>query len=162
MSSDTAIIYFSKDGSTRVVANLLSQKHDADIIELVEQGKKSGFFKGASKASKKQGINLEGEPYNEISNYNRLYLCTPIWAFNGTPAMNTFIEKADFSEKEVIIVTVKGFAPDGAMGKTHKFLTESVEKKSGNVIKCVELFGAKIGKTASEESILEQIGELNI
>lgn len=162
MSKDTGVIYFSRDGSTRVLAKLLGEKYEADVIELTEKGKKSGFFKGASKASKKQGIELEGEPFNKIEDYKKLYLCTPIWAFNGTPAMNSFIDKADFTDKEITIITVKGFAPDGAMGKTHAFLTESVEKKNGKVIKCLEVFGAKIGKTAGEEAMAEQITKLDI
>lgn len=162
MSKDTGIIYFSRDGSTRVLAKLLGEKHDADIIELTEKGKKSGFFKGASKATKKLTVELEGEPYNNIASYKKLYLCTPIWAFNGTPAMNAFIENADFADKEITIITVKGFAPDGAMGKTQAFLTESVEKKNGKVAKCLEVHGAAIGKTASEEHIAEQMEKLGI
>jgi len=162
MSKNTGIVYFSRDGSTRVLAELLGKKYDADVIELTEKGKKSGFFKGASKASKKQSIELEGQPYNKIDSYTKLYLCTPIWAFNGTPAMNAFIDNADFTDKEIAIVTVKGFAPDGAMGKTHTFLTESVEKKNGKVSACFDVHGAMIGKAASEAHIMEQINTYGI
>lgn len=162
MSKGTGVIYFSRDGSTRVLAEILGKKHNADVIELIEKGKKSGFFKGASKASKKQSIELEGEPFNKINSYTKLYLCTPIWAFNGTPAMNAFIENADMSNKEIVIVTVKGFAPDGSMGKAHAFLTESVTKRGGKVIDCLEVHGAAIGKTASVDHMEEQIRLLYI
>ena len=162
MSKDTGVIYFSRDGSTRVLAEMLGKKYDADVIELTESGKKSGFFQGASKANKKQSVELTGEPYNKIDTFKKLYLCTPIWAFNGTPAMNAFIENADFTDKEIVVITVKGFAPDGALGKTHTFLTDSVEKKNGTVSACYDVHGAMIGKAASEAHMKEQIDKLKI
>jgi hypothetical protein len=159
MSSDIGVVYFSKDGSTKVLANLLVSKYDAEIIELVEKSKLNMLGK-VVKAVRKKSVDLKGEPYNKIDGFTKLYLCTPIWASNGTPAMNAFIEKADFTGKDVTIVTVKGYPK--SVEATHAYLTTSVANSKGKVTNCYDVRGAAMGKTVSKEELQKQLDSLDI
>jgi flavodoxin len=159
MSNEVGVVFFSKDGSTKVLASLLGSKYDAEIVELVEKSKTNMFGK-VVKAVRKKSVALKGEPYNKIDGFEKLYLCTPIWASNGTPAMNAFIEKADFTGKDVMIVTVKGYPK--SVEATHAYLTSSVAKSKGKVSNCYDVRGVAIGKTATKESLQKQLDSLNI
>ncbi|MFZ7121201.1 MAG: flavodoxin family protein [Eubacteriaceae bacterium] len=162
MSNNIGIVFFSKDGSTKVLANILAIKNKAKILELIEKNKKSNMITRSINATRKKSVELVDEPHKNINNFNKLYLCTPIWASNGTPAMNAFINNSDFDGKEIVIITVKGFSPSNMLQKTHKYLSDLVESRNGKVVKCVDIHGAGIGKTASDKHIKEQIENLNI
>lgn len=162
MSNRTGIVYFSKDGSTKILANILAKKYDAKVIELIEMEKKAGIIVNSIRATKKKSVTLVGDPSQDINDLTKLFLCTPIWASNGTPAMNSFIENTDFDSKEVVIITVKAFTPSNKLKKVYKYLSDLVVSKSGNVVECFDIHGAGVGKTANSSHILEQIDNLNI
>ncbi len=46
----------------------------------------------------------------------------PIWASNGAPAMNAFLEKADFTDKGVTIITFQQFVDIKNSPKVHKHI----------------------------------------
>ena len=162
MSNKTGVIYFSKDGSTKLLAALLAEKHSAETIELKVKDYKSNMIMDSVQATGKKSAELEDKPYDNIAGYDKIYLCTPIWASNGTPAMNAFIENADFTDKEVVIITVKAFMPTGMLKGTHEYLANNVMNNNGKVIDCFDVHGAVMGKTASAAHIKDQIDRNNI
>lgn len=151
---DKVIVYFSKDGSTRILANELSKNLDADIIELVPL-KEGNFISNTFRSLFKKGATLKGNPYSKAKKYSEIYLCTPIWALNGTPAIISFIDNTNLKDKDIHIFSVRGF--NSSVKGTHKFLQNKVESKNGNVINCYDIKGAAIGKTATVESIKKQL-----
>jgi len=160
MEKKIAVVYFSKDGSTEQLAKVLQKRKDADVIRLIEANPKGNLFTRGWRASKRKGCKLIGTPEVEADRYESLILCTPIWAFNGTPAMMEFIKNSDFKGKDIDIVTVKGY-PD-SVEKIHKYLKELVESKNGAVKNCFDVTGAGIGKTASLEDVEKQVSTLDI
>ena len=118
------------------------------------------FFTKSIRAFLKKGTELKGTPYTEAKSYDELYLCTPIWALNGTPAMISFINNVDFTDKSIKILTVRGF-PDSVSG-THKYLSNKIKSRNGNVIATYDIKGAPIGKTTTLSNIQDQIKKLKI
>jgi flavodoxin len=157
VSNNIAIIFFSKDGSTRLAAKLLTEKTRGKVTELKE--KRKG---GVLKAILKMGSKLTGEPWLEIKNAQKVYLMLPIWASNGVPAMNTFIKKADFTGKEVCIITVQADTEFKGSKEVHDYIGGIVRSNGGIYESSYSLLGAGMNKCASEDAIKEQIKKIEL
>lgn len=153
--NNTAIVFFSKDGNTRLGANLLHNRIGDIIIELKER-KKGNFVQ----ALLKKGSHLEGQPWTEIQDARQIYLMLPIWASNGTPAMNTFLQHADFNGKKVCIITFQQFEDLRNSDKVHQYISDIVAKSKGSVIANYSFVGGKMGTCAEESLIREQIDKV--
>ncbi len=149
------IIFYSKDNNTRTAANILEKRIGARTVELKEI-KKGNFIQAVFK----RGSRLVGSPWNELKPYKRIYLMLPIWASNSVPAMNTFLGKADFAGKEVIIVTLQQFEDLKNSGKVHNYIRQMVKKSHGIVLECHALLGGKMGHFAGEAFIENQVLKL--
>ena len=141
----TGIVYYSKNGNTQIVAELLKEKYQGTVIKLDEICKRKGFFgflKSGFQAVRKKQSKLIGEPWNEAKQYKKLYLCTPVWAGSCVPAMNTFMANANFIGKEIIIVTVMADPKLEGAGKVYDYMTQIIKAKGGSVTKSVALNGS--------------------
>ncbi len=93
----TAIVYYSLSGNTRSVAQKLSDRLGADLIELVPKKQFptkgfSKFFWGGKSAVMAERPELL--PYSfDASSYDRIILGAPVWAFTITPPLRTFLEE---------------------------------------------------------------------
>ncbi|MDC7220754.1 MAG: hypothetical protein PQJ59_12540 [Spirochaetales bacterium] len=155
-----AIVFFSRDGSTRIAAEILGEKLEGTLIELIPR-KKRGFIRSAYGAIKKKNIPLEGAPEQEIVSYDQILLGTPVWASNGTPAINTFLERADFSGKEVSIFTVQADPEREGSREIHDYLAAKIREKGGKEpIKRYAFHGARPGKTSPRSHLEEQINRM--
>jgi hypothetical protein len=156
-SKKTAIVFFSKNGSTRLASKLLGERCGregafAGIIELEE--KRKG---GVLRAIMKKGSKLKGEPWLDIAGANKVYLMLPIWAGNGVPAMNTFIKNAGFAGKAVCVITVQADPEFKGSREVHKYIGDIVIAKGGTLVSSYALLGAGIGQCASKSAMKEQI-----
>jgi hypothetical protein len=152
-----AIVFFSKDGNTRTGARLLNGGVNGTIIELKEM-KKGNFVQALLKKESR----LIGEPWLKISDVKYVYLMLPIWAGNGVPAMNSFITHADFTGKEVCVITFQQFADLRNSDKVHKYISDIVSGENGLVKEQYALIGGKMGHCADEKLIKEQIDKVRI
>lgn len=142
------IVYYSKDNNTRTGAKLLNCHLGGEIIELIER-KKGNVLQ----ALFKKGSQLKNDPWKAIEGASLIYLMSPIWASNGVPAMNTFLQKAELNEKECIIVTFQQFENLKNSSTVHKHYSALVRKSGGKVIDCHAFTGGKMGHFAGEEAI---------
>jgi len=126
--NEIAIVYYSKDGNTRAGAKMLSEELNCRLIELKEK-KKGNFIQ----ALFKKGSLLLDNPWDEVTHAKHVYLLFPIWAGNGAPAMNTFIERADLDSKQVSIITFQQFEDFRNSDKVHKYITDIIISKGGLV-----------------------------
>jgi flavodoxin len=149
---NSAIVFFSKDGNTKIAATLLNQRFNGKIIELNES-KKGNVIQAVFKKESK----LEGTPWEEIKENDTIYLMQPVWGNNGVPAMNAFIKNADFIDKKVYIITFQASKGLKSSDKIHDFYSKQVENKGGKVVKCYAFIGANIGHCLEEEKMEEQV-----
>lgn len=152
----TVVLYYSLTKRTSIVAEALAKKLNADLkrIETVKHfSMLSAFFVGAPLSIKKRGTPIKPLEI-DLSKYDRIIIGTPVWASNSVPAVNEFIDKTDFTGKEVILFAVYG----GSVGKTIESMSDRIKEKGGKI---VDTFGLKSGgvkKNALEEQA-EKIAE---
>ncbi len=155
-----AIVYFSYDGSTRVAAEILAEKMNADIFELEEiktrSHKPSAFMGAAFAALLGRKSRLKNTYAKEMTDYERIYIGTPIWANRCAPAVNTFVCKADLAGKDIVVFTLQA---DGApeRSKSAERLHKTIEKKGAVVADFIRLVGAHPGQTVARDEASRQI-----
>lgn len=159
----TGIFFFSRDGSTRKAAALLARKIGAETVELRETRKRHGFLGSVFRAARKKAAPLRDCPENRAAEFDRIILGTPIWAGNGTPGVNGFLERTDLSGKELILFTVQA-DPSGAGSREVCAYLEGLARKRGltGPVRSFFLHGAAPGKTASEKEMSARIDGLEL
>ena len=92
----TLIVYFSLEGNTEYVVDMMSKEIGADVLRLIP--KKAYHDKGFAKffwggKSAVMAEKPELEAYSvDLSQYERVVFGFPVWASNFTPPLRTFIE----------------------------------------------------------------------
>ena len=113
---------------SQMIGDFLSKKgHDVTYFSLPVDKSKS-FLRNVfdSLFSRKLEFDIP-----DISQYHTLFLGCPVWAFNIVPAMESFIEKADFSNKDVFLFITYGSGA-GKHRAVRRFIN-LVREKGGNV-----------------------------
>ena len=110
------VVYYSLDGQTRRIADIIAKETGADIHELkpVRDTAKSGFskfFLGGMHASFGSKTALR-EPLPALDSYDRVFIGTPVWASLPTPAVNTFLAESNLAGKKVLLFACSGGGND--------------------------------------------------
>lgn len=113
----TLVIYYSRTGNTRFVAEKIAEHLSADICEVIDKKNRKGrlaFVKGGYESLRKKLTKIEVS--RTIDNYDLIIIGSPVWADGITPAIRTFIKKNDFSNKQIAcFMTLKGDNPKKAL-----------------------------------------------
>jgi len=131
MAKKTLVVYYSYEGSTRIIAETIATALDGDLLECRPQKDISskGFMKyvwgGRQVVFKKRPLL---EPFEKNpSDYETLIIGTPVWAFDYAPAIRSFLSQANLQKKNVGVFCCH----EGSKGKT----LENMKKMlSGNTI----------------------------
>ena len=154
------IIYYSFEGNTRFIAQEIQKLTGADILELKVKNdiKTRGFFKyvwGGKQVVQKQEPELLD--YNKnFSEYDRVFIGTPVWISTYAPAIRTFIKNNKIENKELIFFACFS----GSEGKTF----ENLENDFPNN-KILGTLGFKEPLKEKEESVKklrEFLGQINV
>lgn len=148
-----AIVFFSRDGSTKRAAGILSEQLGATLIELAEAKARTGFIASGFRAKTKRSSQLAGDPWADVRGENTIILAAPIWAGSGNPAMNGFLDQADLSGTTVYLLTVQADPAQGGSAAVHEHYRQRVEAAGGTVAGTRAITGAGPGKTAGEEQL---------
>jgi len=151
------ILFYSRDGSTKLAAHYLGQKLSIPVKELKEQKVSRNFILSGYRAAAGKRRALAGNPWEEITGVSHLFLGAPIWAGNGNPVLNSFLDKADLQGKEVYLFTLQADPNKGTASKVLDFYTKRVEERGGRVAGTHALQGTSPGKRAEEDFIKQQI-----
>ena len=101
------VVYYSLTGNTRLIANIIKKYLDVDILELkpinpLNPTGMSKYFWGGMQSTLEFKPKLEKFDIN-IDQYGLFILGTPVWAWNFTPPMRSFISMVDLSGKKVAL-----------------------------------------------------------
>lgn len=118
----TAVVYFSLEGNTKLVAEKIAERLSADIIELkcvkaYPTGKVSKFFWGGKSVTFGEKPALLPYDFN-ADDYDTVIIGSPVWASKCAPPLKTFLSENDISSKKI------GFFVCCAGGKTNKCFAE--------------------------------------
>ena len=134
----TLIIYYSQGGTTDLIAKTLAKQLNASFVRIHDLKKRDGF-KNKLVAS----INAFRESKTDIipakvdlTDYDTIYIGSPTWAGNPTPAILTIIDRCNFTGKDVILFATM----DNSRGDSNlERLEEKVKMRGGRVIESFTL-----------------------
>ena len=126
-------IFYSRTGNTRIVAEVIGETLGLPLQEIKDLKDRSGFFGfigGMIDVRKNPITNISPETVSLDGN-EVLFIGSPIWGMKFAPAITTFLERADFSGKKVIL-----FATTSSRMKQTAFdeYGELIQKKGGTVV----------------------------
>ncbi len=140
------VIYYSFEGNTKLLSQIISQNLDTDILEIKPKNevKRKGFMKylwcGKS-VFMKEKPELEPILIN-IDEYDLLIIGTPVWAGTFAPALRTFFDEYDIKNKKILLF----YTHNGGPGKTLENMKSELDmnyivdaKDFVNVYKNIEL-----------------------
>lgn len=104
----TAVVFYSLGGNTGYAAAKTAQEIGADCIPLVpvKAYPDKGFRKflwGGKSATMKETPDLQ--PYGfHAEDYERVVLCSPVWAGTFAPPLRTFLKENDLRGRQIAVI----------------------------------------------------------
>ncbi len=125
------VAYFSATGKTKAAAELLAEVCEADIFEIKPQvlytKKDLNWLNPLSRTTKEMHKkSFRPEMVKDSLNteeYDRIFLCFPIWWYVAPTIVNTFLESYNFENKKIVLFATSG---GSGFGKTVEGLKVSL------------------------------------
>jgi len=103
----TLIVYFSRSGVTRKVAEKISANLGADLEEITEKKNRKGIFgflKSGMEAYRERLVTID-QPKHDASQYDLVVIGTPVWAGKMSSPVRSYIENNKDRLKSVAFFT---------------------------------------------------------
>ncbi len=152
------IFFYSRTGNTRKVATAIKEKINGELKEIKDKCKRDGiigYIKSGYQALKKKSVEIEDLSVQS----NRIFVGTPVWAFSMTPAVRTFLNKADLKGKEVVLFATMGGSGDKA---TFKEMEELIVKNGGKVIGSFSIIAQRKNYEEIKNEVEGHLRRLNV
>lgn len=107
------IVFYSRTGNTRKVANDITSALSADIEEIKDKNQRKGiigWLHAGRDAMKKQTAQIE-PLQKDPSAYDLVIIGSPVWASTITPAIRTYLEINNKSIKKYAFFATSGSTP---------------------------------------------------
>ena len=125
------VVYYSRTGKTRFVAEKVASELKAEIEEVVDLKNRSGrlgFLKAGYDATRGNETKI-GETQNSPSDFDLIVIGTPVWNSRPASAIRTYLTKSDFSGKKVaVFFTNEGVGEEKAVERTKALIPD------GNIV----------------------------
>jgi len=136
------VVYYSRTGTTEKIGGLIASAVEADAEKLVDKKDRSGawgYLVGGKDAGFENETELQELKYDP-GEYDLVIIGTPIWSWNMTPAIRTYITKNKDKIKNVAFFTTSGGTSyekvvplmEKHLGKEALFKTGFLEKEVKN------------------------------
>ncbi len=126
-NDEKSSILLFKDWKTKFIAETIAAELGSDVEEVVDlknRAGKIGWMEATQDASREKETQIA--PTNKNPNdYDLLIIGTPVWAFTLTPAIRTYLEKNDLSEKKVALFFTLGIRLGQTIEKTKSLMPNS-------------------------------------
>ncbi len=121
------IIYYSFEGNTEIIAKSIAEMTQGELLNIkpIKELKSKGFSKyfwGGSQIYMKKKPELVSFD-KDISNYETIFIGTPIWAGTFAPPVKTLLDYEKLKGKQVYFF----YTHAGGPGKVEKIARESIE-----------------------------------
>jgi flavodoxin len=119
------VVFYSREGHTKLVAEQLVKKFNADLEQLIDKKIRTGpiGFSGAGKDAVAGNLTKLEPLKRNPQEYGIILIGTPSWFGNVTPAVRTFIKDNNLSGKKV-----------GVFGTAHLTGVENALKQAAELI----------------------------
>ncbi|MCH4167723.1 MAG: flavodoxin [Streptococcaceae bacterium] len=138
----TLIVYYSRTGNTKAVAELIQQKVGGELVQIeTATPRPSNYRQEVNQNEQEQDDNVLPELKTKINNfdsYDRVFVGTPTWNMALPQAVVSFLEDYNFSGKTVIPFNTNG---GYGVGATFAQIKDGV--KGANVLKGFSVKGGE-------------------
>ncbi|MFA5925393.1 MAG: flavodoxin [Parcubacteria group bacterium] len=152
----TLVIYYSRTGTTKKVAEMIAEKMGADIEEIkdtVDRSGVKGYLKSGRDAMKKRLTKLMPLQKN-LAEYDLLIIGTPIWGWNMSAPVRTFVtDQKDNIKNAAFFCTMGGSGDERAFSE----MEEIIEKKPKDVL---SLMTKNVATGGFEEKVNEFVNSI--
>lgn len=110
----TLVVYYSRTGKTRFVAEKVASELKAEIEEVVDLKDRSGrfgFLKAGYDATRGNETEI-GETQKSPSEFDLVVIGTPVWNSRPSSAISTYVKRNSFDGKKLAV-----FCTNDGMGK---------------------------------------------
>lgn len=145
------VVFYSKGGTTKKLAQELAKCLKADIDEIIDKkgrGGPIGFLTAGRDAMKGRETEIESKLSPE--KYGLVAVGTPVWGGSLTPAVRTYLKKHKF-KKAAFFCTC-----GGAQNKTFG----EMEKISGKPVSVLEVKASELGSEKTRERVRRFCAEI--
>lgn len=129
----TLIVYYSRTGNTKAVAELIQEKVGGDLVQIETEEKRPTDYR---KEVEQNTLEQERESLPELTTtipnfekYERIYIGTPTWNMALPQAVVSFLDSHDFNGKTII-----PFNTHGGYGAGSTFKQISTSAKGADVL----------------------------
>jgi flavodoxin len=101
----TLVVYYTRTGKTKWVAETIAATLCADLEEVVDLKKRGGpigWINGGKDATRRSLTEIAPSKRSPAE-YDLVVIGTPIWAWSPTPAIRTYLAQNDLAEKKVAL-----------------------------------------------------------
>jgi flavodoxin len=162
MINKILIVYYSRTGLTRKIADRLQAKLKCEVEEIISSKKRSGvvgYLLSGKEAAQKKAAEIQPTLKNP-ADYDLVIIGTPIWSWNlSSPVRAYLLQNADRLKRVAVFCTMSGSGDKSAFTETEKIcgynLLASVSFLSKEV--AAGKFEAKLEKFAKEARASEFI-----
>lgn len=134
----TLIMYYSQGGTTDLIAKTLAKHLDASLVRIHDLKNRDGFknrFIASISAFRESKTDILPAKV-DLTNYDTIYIGSPTWAGNPTPAIITIIDRCNFTGKDVVLFATM----DTTHGDSNiERLEEKVKMRGARVIESFTL-----------------------
>jgi flavodoxin len=127
----TLVVYYSRTGKTRFIAEKVASELKAEIEEVVDLKNRSGrfgFLRAGYDATRGNETKI-GEMQKSPSDFELIVVGTPVWNSRPASAISTYLKRSDFIGKKVaVFFTNEGMGDEKAVERTKALIS------SGNII----------------------------
>ena len=109
------VCYFSATGTTKLVAQNISEILNTDIFEIVPQELYTKEDLDWRNKESRSSIEMKDENSRpkikeklKTNNYDKIYLGFPVWWYTAPTIINTFIEENDLANKNIYVFVTSG------------------------------------------------------
>ena len=121
------VVYYSRTGNTRKVAEEIAKALNADVEELTDQGSRKGIFGWLR--SGKEGMSRMDAKITDVKkfpgNYDVTIIGTPIWGWNMSSPVRTYLGQFGDRINKAAFYCTYGSSP----GKTFAEMAAAIKQK---------------------------------
>lgn len=123
------VAFYSLDGNTKFIAEKIAEKFSADILELkpekeIPKIEPIKHLWGGKQVVLKETPRLKNYNLN-LDDYQLLCVGTPVWAYNFSPPIRTFLKENKIENKKIILFCTYGQAKGRTFDNLRKKLKDN-------------------------------------
>ena len=146
----TLVVFYSRSGNTKFVAEQIARKFEAELEEILEKKGRQGMI-GYILAGRDATLNRKSEVHDFKKNpaeFDLIFIGTPVWAYNVTPAIRSYLTQYNLEGKRVVLfATQDGSGAEKVFNATRRLIPKAEiisEKYFNKVLKNQDKVSAEI------------------